>query len=398
MKKNDRITPDGTSDVLFSECTERRKVESLLGKSFYNAGYNEVRTPVLEFYDVYNNAGTQLIPQENMYKLTDLKGRLLVLRPDSTPPVARLVSTKLRDASLPIRIYYSQLVFRMNNNLKGQSDQIYQTGIELIGVSGKRADLEALTLAISSITSFVSEFRFEIGHAGIFKCLSEQLPVSLEQKEEIRFAIESKNYAALNRLLDSAGDSKAAEALKCLPRLFGSAAVLDEAERLIDCEEAQSAISYLRDIYNTLSGLGLEDKISVDLGLVHHNDYYTGIVFSGYAKGSGETVISGGRYDDYFGNFGRSMPACGFAVHVDSLVKSAGLGANTDVTVPQILVHAKAGFELAAVAYSSGKRSEGIMCETSVFEDEQEAAQYAKSRGISELHVVSGEVEVKINS
>ena len=104
MKNYDLITPEGTKDLLFEESMVRRKIENNLHEIFKKSGYCEFITPGLEFYDVFN-LNSSYFPQENLYKLTDSKGRLLVLRPDSTMPIARAVATRLKDATLPLRIF-----------------------------------------------------------------------------------------------------------------------------------------------------------------------------------------------------------------------------------------------------------------------------------------------------
>ena len=134
MKNYDLITPEGTKDLLFDECTARRNVEDKIHKIFKSCGYAEIVTSGLEFFDVFN-LNSRYFPQESLYKLVDSKGRLIVLRPDSTVPIARVVATRLKEASLPLRLYYNQCVYNMTPLLTGKSDQIVQTGIELIGSS-----------------------------------------------------------------------------------------------------------------------------------------------------------------------------------------------------------------------------------------------------------------------
>lgn len=392
MRKNYKITPEGTGDLLFSECVERRAVESKICKMFARGGYNEVRTPFLEFYDVFN-LGDESIPMDTMYKLTDNKGRLMVLRPDNTLPIARMASTKLNNAQLPIRVYYSQTSFAISQSLRGGSDQTAQTGIELIGAGGRKADLEVITMAVNSLRSNLDDFRFEIGHAGIFKALSENLDVDDEKREEIRSYIESKNYGALAEELDKLPDSNSVRALRQLPRMFGGAEVLEQAYALFEGCGTSEYLDYLGDIYNTLSQLGLGDKIIMDLGLVHRNDYYTGLVFTAYAHGSGNKVLSGGRYDNLLEKFGFPTPACGFAVHLDDLTKACSSGKNATAKTPQILVHSADGYEIKALEYASKLASDKQIYEYSVFNTPEEAKEYAKAKGIKRVDFVGEEIE-----
>ena len=102
MKTYSRSTPEGVKDILFEECLRRRDVGERLARVFQLRGYNEVITPGIEYYDVFA-AGEAAVPQEEMYKATDSHGRLIVLRPDLTPPIARLTAMRLKDVERPIR-------------------------------------------------------------------------------------------------------------------------------------------------------------------------------------------------------------------------------------------------------------------------------------------------------
>ena len=132
MKRYDLITPEGTNDLLFEDCAIRRGVEQRIAGIFKSKGYCEVVTPGIEFFDVFN-LNSRYFPQESMYKLVDNKGRLLVVRPDSTMPIARVAATRLREVPLPLRMFYSQNVYRNKPVMRGRSDEIKQMGIELIG-------------------------------------------------------------------------------------------------------------------------------------------------------------------------------------------------------------------------------------------------------------------------
>ena len=122
MIKNRLITPEGTRDLLFEDCIARRKVESAIKEVLIPRGFAEVITPALEFYDVFCGEHDG-IPQEEMYKLTDQKGRLLAVKPDLTMPIARLAATRLKDHPLPLRLYYNQNAYRITPALSGRSDE-----------------------------------------------------------------------------------------------------------------------------------------------------------------------------------------------------------------------------------------------------------------------------------
>ncbi len=396
MKKNDLITPEGTRDLLFDECIARREAEQMLNTLFTQTGYSEVVTPGIEFYDLFSSS-TRHFKQENMYKLVDSKGRIIVMRPDSTIPIARLAASRLKDTGFPLRLFYNQSVYENNALLKGRSDEITQAGIELLGGENKkRADYEALSIAVEALSGFDSEnFRLEIGHIGYFKTLMDKLDVDSDVKEDIRTLISTKNYPVLNDLLDDIGDTKVVNALKQLPRLFGGVDVLDRAAALYTDDKISDILDNLREVFNSLSSLGYEGKISLDLGIVSHIDYYTGIVFRGYLSTIGEAVLKGGRYDNLVGEFGRQCNAVGFGVNVDSAAKHMIICGNSKkAETSQVLVFGKAGHEVDAMRYVLDLQNKGIRAENSLFDSREESEEYAKKHGIKELAVIGDDVSV----
>ena len=184
MKKNLKITPEGTKDFLFAECSAMDDICGKIEDVFVSRGFKRVITPGIEFYDVFS-VPCSGITQESMFKTTDNKGRLLVVRPDSTLPIARMVSSRLKNSIMPVRLYYKQAVYRNNPTLTGRRNEFMQMGIELIGVKGIRADLEVLTTAVSCISSIADDFRIELGHAGVFDALSNELDIDEDYKEKI---------------------------------------------------------------------------------------------------------------------------------------------------------------------------------------------------------------------
>lgn len=392
MNRYDLITPEGTSDLLFEDCAMRRSLEEKLSGIFKSKGYCEIVTPGLEFFDVFN-LNSRYFPQESMYKLSDNKGRLLVVRPDSTMPIARVAATRLRDAELPLRLYYRQNVYRNKPVMRGRSDEIHQMGIELIGSDSKRADLEVISSAIEVLASFENEdFRFELGDIGFFRELVSKLDADTAAKEEIRSLIEVKNYPALNDLLDSIGDNDITKALKQLPRLFGGEEVLDKAAELYNDEKIGSVISGLRDLYNSLIELGYGGKITIDLGIVNKLDYYTGVVMKGYLQGYGDAVLSGGRYNKLLAEFGYDVPATGFAVNVDAAAKVMKQSHKYAAPVPDAIVYGADGLEMEAIKYAQKLRGEGMSVENSVFASYEETKAYAVKNGIAKVICVDKEI------
>lgn len=394
MKQYDKITPEGTRDLLFEECDVRSFVSQRVSGVLAGHGYRKVCTPGMEFYDVFSS-NSRSYPQESMYKLVDHHGRLLVMRPDCTTPIARLVTTKLQGFQPPFRLYYDQNVYRVTRSLSGGSDEIEQIGAELVGSGSEVGDLEVIAMATEALdTVGISDYRLEIGHIGFFKALISKLPVSDETKEEIRIFITTKNYPALSDLLGSLPESDAVKALKQLPRLFGGVEVFETAEALFSDPGAEEILNYLKDVYLKLCKLGLREKLIVDLGLVNENIYYTGVIFRAYVSGSGTAVLSGGRYDKLFEDFGEKLDATGFGLDVDTLAKALFAGNHYPKTkAPEVLVTFEEGYGMEAVIHTRNLMRIGMKSELFFRQKLEEAKEYARSNGIGRIDIVSDEIK-----
>ena len=389
MKNYDLITPEGTKDLFFGESVVRRKIEDTLLKLFKSRGYSEIITPGLEFFDVFNMK-SRYFPQENLYKLTDSKGRLIVMRPESTMPIARVVATRLRDAELPLKLCYNQTIYRNESLLKGRSDETVQAGIELIGSEMKMADLEVISAAVDALNAFGLEFSLELGHIGVFKCLVDRLEADEKDKNYIRKLIQNKNFPALNDFLDTFGNNSITAALKKLPTLFGGVEVFEKAEELIPDENVKHILDELREIYCDIAEVyGSEGNITVDLGLVNKTDYYTGLIIKGYLKGHGDEVVTGGRYDKLIADFGYDIPAIGFAVNVNAISKVIEKnGILPSEPAPDVIVFAEEGFEAAAIKQARELREQGFIVENALFTDIESVREYAKEKKICKVVVV----------
>lgn len=393
MRYYDKITPDGTKDLLFGECEQRSQVTKTLKDLFTAQGYRRVMTPALEFYDVFGKSAAKYLPKESMYKLTDHKGRLMILCPDCTVPVARLTATRLKGMPMPLRLFYNHNIYRMFPELKGKSTEINQVGIELIGGEKLRSDLEVVELAARCLSTIGNgKYRLELCDIGYFKAIMNSLDVDEDTKEEIRYQIEQKNYASLTDMLEKYKDSKAAQALLKLPRLFGGAEVFEKAYELFDENGAKESLDYLKGIYEYLQALGLGDRVIIDLGLVNLAEYYTGIIFRGYFHGIGEQVLSGGRYDQLLHDFGVEECSVGFGINVDLASQKVK---TVEENIPEVLVFAPdTKFLAKAVHHRRELEDQGMLTENCVFDTMEEAFDYAKMRGIPKVHLVGDDITV----
>lgn len=314
-----RNIPLGTRDILFGEAETYRKLTTSLTELYTANGFKEIMTPGIEYYDVFKTGST--LPQEQMYKMSDLDGRLIVLRADNTTPIARVVASKLPEGVH--KLFYHQRVYRQMGGHTGRKNEVLQSGIEMVGASGIQSDLLCMIYALKTLEALGGDYKLEIGHVGYYNALTRELGLDESESRKLRRLVDAKE---INKIT-------ASERIKEIPFLFGGEEVFTRATALADGNtEALAALGYLKEIYDALSAAGYKDRILIDLGIVHALDYYTGVVFRGYMEGAGESVLAGGRYDKLISRFDTDVPATGFGVNistaVDTLIRSGKQTAN----------------------------------------------------------------------
>ena len=311
-------------DFTVDECKRRNKIIETITERFSKWGYSEVSTPIVEYYKTFNHK-TQDLKEEEMYKFFDSRGRILVLRPDMTVPVARLVNTKLKDMKLPLKLFYNAEVFRVHESFEGKRNEYLDCGIELIGASGEKNDLEVLVTALEVLKALDTkkEFKLEIGNVNILKSALKDMNLSIDNQNKVIELINKKSLTSLREYLDDIEIRKEyKEFLNKFPWLFGGYEMIKKAKGLAFNEDMKKNIEYLENLYLNLQKLGYEKYLSVDISMVPRVNYYSGIIFKGYVKEIGSTVIRGGRYDNLLESFGKSIPAIGFSVDVNLLIDS----------------------------------------------------------------------------
>lgn len=326
-KKN--MLPEGTRDLILDECIVKRSLERDIDKTFEKWGYKEVITPTLEFYETFNY-NSQTLREEDMYKFFDNRGRILVLRPDMTIPIARVVETKLKDAKFPIKLRYTSNVFRVHASLGGKRNEYTDCGIECIGIEDKKSDLEILVLALEALKKLgLNDFKLEIGNIGFFNGAFKNLEIDQEYKENIAQFIEDKNLKNLEDYLaglDIKDEYKTF--FNKLPWMFGDKQILEDAKKLAFNEDIKENLEYLEELYYQLEVLGYGDNVTFDLGMVPRLNYYTGIIFRGYGEGVGNTLLRGGRYDNLIKSNKAYVPAIGFSIDINSVIENVKLNGN----------------------------------------------------------------------
>ena len=372
-------TPIGVNDLLPEECGIKKDIENTIWTVFTSAGYNEVETPAFEYYDCYIGEGGQ-ISQETMYKFFDEQGRILALRPDFTPSIARMAATKESDKQVPLRYMYTGNVYRRELTEGARQREITQTGIELIGSYSPMADAEVIACAIEAIMAVgIEEFSMEIGQVAFFNGLVDQAGLDAKTTERLRERIDSKDSVGIKNIVRNLNISNDVKQLMIdLPYMFGDKSVLEKADIAGLNYTSKIALDNLKRIYDLLCLYGFEKYISIDLGMLQSIDYYTGSIFKCYTQGVGFPICAGGRYDNLMAKFGAPKGAVGVAIGIGRImqaVKGKGLGSRPGST----LVFAEPNADGIAYEVAYGLRVNGCLVEMYIGDgDFKDAKKYAK--------------------
>ena len=310
--------PAGTRDLIYEECIAPKEIEATLFSLYSKLGYQPVSTPVLEYYSTFNH-GLQDIKEESIFKFSGMNGKTVALRPDNTSPILRVAMSKLKDEPLPLKLCYSQDVFRNITAFHAKRSQMLQSGIEIIGGDSVEEDIRCIFTALESLGACSNNYKLEIGHAGFIDALLDKFSLDSEEKDELRDFMSAKNSSEFP-FASVLGNKEAVALAQNVQRLFGGIEIIEKAEKLaMGNEKAMAILNYIKYIVNVFIEAGYGDMIIIDLGIIQKIDYYTGLVFKGYVEGIGEAVLSGGRYDNLLLSFGSSLSACGFGLNISEL-------------------------------------------------------------------------------
>jgi len=294
--------PSGTRDVLPDEMGELRTITEGIRGVLAGRGYGEIATPALEYEDVLVRGDAAAA--DPAYKLFDERGDVLVLRSDMTIPIARVVATRYTTAEPPLRFCYFAHAYRSVQPARGQSREMRQAGIELVGAPGPDGTAEALiVLCEALVAAGLENWRVGLGDASLYPRLLDRIGVPEAARAQILHELVTRDYVGLAREVERFGAPELAE----VPQLRGGTEVL-----------ALPEAAPLAAVYELLPA-EVAERMIFDLGLVRSLGYYTGAVFEVYDAALGAPIGGGGRYDDLIGRFGRELPACGWALDVERL-------------------------------------------------------------------------------
>lgn len=383
-------TPEGVRDSYHAECRKKLAVQNKILDTLYLYGYEHIQTPSFEFFDIFSTDRGSVSSRE-MFKFFDRDNNTLVLRPDMTPAVARCVAKYFADEQMPLRLCYLERTFKNNSSYQGRLKERSESGAELIGDDSADADAEVIAMVIDSLKAAgLTDFQVELGQVAFYRSLLKEAALEPEVEEELNQLIENKNNFGVEELLKNQEiDASLKTIFLKMPELFGSIEQISEAKKLTDNQEALAAISRLEKVHSILESCGLAEYVSYDLGMLSKYQYYTGIIFKAYTYGTGDYIVTGGRYDKLLVQFGKDTPAVGFAIVVDQLMAALSRqNIDTPVTLADTIVLYETSARERALALSKNLREQGTAVQCMKRSEDISLKEYqemASKRGMKHL-------------
>ena len=308
------LLPEYVEDILPAEAMRMEKLRRRILDLFFKRGYELVMPPLLEYMDsLLTGTGHDL--ELRTFKVVDqLSGRMMGLRADITPQVARIDAHLLNRKGVT-RLCYCGSVLHTRPAAPGATREPIQIGAEMYGNTGPESDLEIQRLLCDALKlAGLRDLRLDVGHVAVFRSLAHGAKVAPELESELFEALQKKDLPALTSLTAKL-DRKTRAALLELPQLYGGAEVLEQAEKkLPKLAAVKKALATLRALAKACPV-----PVSFDLAELRGYHYHSGVVFDAYCKGVTGPVARGGRYDEVGKAFGRARPATGFSIDLRSV-------------------------------------------------------------------------------
>jgi len=305
--------PAGVRDWLPHELARKREVEQQMRAVFGRWAYEEVQTPMIERFDVLER-GLGEETTELLFQFNDRRSTALALRPEMTTPIARLVSTRMREQRLPLRLAYVAPVFRYYEQpQEGRMRELTQAGAELIGAAGVDADAETLFMAIEAMDAIgLRDAHFDINDARAVDGILAGVGLDGAAAREAKVALRHRNLVALAKF--------ERPALLEFGLRRGGKETIDAARAICRTPDSLAALDDLTALLGRAAALGYADRVAVDFSLLRDLEYYTGLQFEGYVEEIGFSLCGGGRYDSLLPKFGFDVPAVGWIAGVERLL------------------------------------------------------------------------------
>ncbi len=331
------LLPEGVEELLPGRAAVIEQLRRRLLDLYAGWGYELIFPPLIEFLEsLFNGGGRDL--ERQTFKITDqLTGRLMGVRADITPQVARMDAHSLRRPG-PSRLCYCSSALRTQASPPDGSRIPYQVGVELFGHAGLESDEEVLSLLLETLAlAEVGPVTLDLGHVGLYRALVAAAGLNEDDEVELEDVFRRKSAADLDAFLQArALPDQARQALAALPWLAGPPAVLKEARGRLG--GFGGAVASALDELEKLTARLIEHypwvDLHLDLGELRGYHYHTGFVFAAWTQGHSEPLAKGGRYDQIGEVFGRARPATGFSADLKSLARWPEQSAPGGILVP----------------------------------------------------------------
>lgn len=392
MKENS--IPKGVADFLPEQAEKISHIEGKICTVFAQWGFRRIITPMLEFEDVLA-VGMDDDLRGRSFRFEDRQSaRLLAIPPDITPQIARIVGMRMSGYPLPHRLFYAGRVLRQVESQLGRSRELFQAGVELIGLDSPEADAEMIAMAVEILQQLgIEGFKVDLGQVDFFKGIMAAANLHRGTEIQLQEAIARKDSSAVNLLLEDAplSDSLKSE-IAALPRMYGGTEVLQAAEKLVRNDRSRAALDNLTQVIDILSIHGISEQLTIDLGEIRGLAYHSGVTFEGFVPGIGAPVCGGGRYDGLMARYGQSIPATGFAFNVLRLLQGLEKQANGESGKPMdLLIFNQLADRRDALAIATDLRRQGFSVARDIIRrDFEESLAYARRMNIRRIMVIGG--------
>ena len=334
MKPARSLIPIGTATLLPQTAQRVRKLEDQLLAYLATWGYREIILPTFEYLDVLSvGLSTEIL--DKCYKFADrTSGRMLVLRPDATAQIARMVAMGLGGELLPLRFSYRTTVFRYELEHRGRDREVFQVGVELVGNDTAQGDAEMVTM-LAGLFELVGlpEWKISLGHVGFFKALLSRSGLSATGRKQAELAAAHKDLPRLEQILAAERLPRAmVRNILQVPERCGQREVLEWGKRIAG-KDAQllKPLHRLEQVFQHLEHTYVQQHVLLDLGEFRGFDYYDGVVFDVFTSALGSEIGGGGRYNHLVGRFGRDLPAIGFGLDLDRVFSALERGGQVGI-------------------------------------------------------------------
>ena len=325
------LLPEGVDEILPPRAILLEQMCRKLIDLFSSWGYEFVIPPMMEYLESLLTATGEDLDLQT-YKITDqLSGRLMGIRADITPQVAR-IDAHLLKRNVPTRLCYLGSVLHSRTNSSGDSRSPLQLGAELFGHEGVSSDIEIVKLMLATLDAVrISNICLDVGHIGIFRSLISKSQLNSMQESEVFEIVKRKAKDELKifyKKLKINDDSS--KAMLDLIDLHGDAGILDDAIHAFD-KLSPDIRKYINEVKTLTDSIidKFDVSINIDLSELRGYNYHTGMIYTAFVPNEGKGIAFGGRYDDIGSAFGKARPATGFSTDMKQLLELQNISEDT---------------------------------------------------------------------